>query len=569
MGGSSELAMCRSFRRERIGSPQPSSGGTLLTMRFGWLIALPLIACGSEEVVERASPPPVVDDRGIVPDIDCPGTAGCESASGAFRAGAAVRVITPELEAWSDDNEDGTWNEGESYEDSNGNGRWDPLWLAGFQNGRPAKQIADDIWARALVVERGDVSVGLVVLDLVGLFHQDVVAIRLAAQKLGLDHVMVATTHNHEGPDTMGMYGASFGETGYDPLYVEGQVVTATVEALAEAKAAARPALMRYARTEAPDLVRDIRFPIVIDQALTAMQFEAVDGGLIATAVVWGNHPETLGSGNRSVTSDYPHYLRKSLEDAYGGAPALFFNGSLGGLSTPIGVTGCPDALGEETCPEGTFERARFIGEGAAAKAIEALESDPGIAQGGDLTLGVRRRSILLGTTNVKLALAVTIGLMPRALHEAESGRRLNDEEVREVGLMAITDGDVKLQTEINLIEIGPLSIATVPGELYPELWLVAEDGGVYIERPEGGDYPDAELETPIQSLLPAGRIPVIINNANDALGYIIPRAQWDEAAPHAYQDDESDGPQYGEDNSLGPGTAQSLCEVFRVMGER
>jgi hypothetical protein len=535
-------------------------------MKGALLLALVLVGCSNDHTTESPvgsplEPLPVVDDNGIVPSLVCPGSAGCERGGGEFRAGVAVRSISPEIETWTDTNGDGAYNAGEPFEDLNANGRWDPVWLAGFGNGRAATGRADDLWARVLVFEKGDLRLAMVSLDLIGLFHHDVIGIRLAAQDLGFDHVMVATTHAHEGPDTMGLWGKSFAQSGYDPDYVQ-VVVSAVSEALAEAKANVRPATMRAATTQAPQLVNDTRKPIVIDQALTAMQFVDGEGAPIATAVVWGNHPEALGSKNRLVTSDYPHYLRARLEEAYPGAPAVFFAGSLGGLSTTIGITGCPDTEGQETCPQGTFERAEYVGYGAADAAIQALGSATVVDS---VSLAVRRRSFLVSNENVKVALALDSGLIPRVLHDPATGAQMPASETKGIGVATILAGDVLLQSEVNLVEMGPLAIATVPGELYPELWLRTPEGGHFMERPAGADHPDAPFEPTIQSMLGSGQVPVVINNANDALGYIIPAAQWDEISPFAYVE-EGGKSQYGEENSLGHAMASFVTDAFQKM---
>ncbi|MFW5741177.1 MAG: hypothetical protein ACOC1F_12505, partial [Myxococcota bacterium] len=206
-----------------------------------------------------------------------------------------------------------------------------------------------------------------------------------------------------------------------------------------------------------------------------------------------------------------------------------------------------------------------YVGYGAADAAIQALDDDATIVDQQAFSIAMRRRSLLIGATNVKLALAVSAGLIPRALFHADTKTQLTPEELEGIGIMQITEGEIQLQTEVNVIELGPLAIAAIPGEMYPELWLEAEGGGHYLERPQGADFPDAPFETPIQSMLPDDSIPVIINNANDATGYIIPYAQWDEVAPYAYVE-EGEGAQYGEENSLGAQTAPSLNEAFGMM---
>ena len=54
---------------------------------------------------------------------------------------------------------------------------------------------------------------------------------------------------------------------------------------------------------------------------------------------------------------------------------------------------------------------------------------------------------------------------------------------------------------------------------------------------------------------MPDRGLRAIINQANDSLGYIIPKAQFDLNGPHAYFEDG----QYGEENSLGPEIAGEL----------
>jgi hypothetical protein len=514
------------------------------------------------------TPPPIVDAEGRVPDLECPGQVGCESAEGELLAGAASVAITPAIEPFTDANGDGQRNEGEAFEDLDGDGVWDGVWIAGFSNGRAATGVHDDVWARAIVITKGDLSIGLVSLDLVGFFHDDVVRVRLAAAQAGLDldHVLVASTHTHEGPDTMGIWGANPGKSGYDPAYVSDRVIAGAVAALVEAQATLRPAQVKLAVTSAPEYVNDTRLPTVIDQALTVVQLEDPGtGDPVATAAFWGNHPEALSSKNTLISSDFPHYLRDELEARYPGAPAVFFNGSLGGLSTTIGLNVCPDAMGEDTCPQGTWERAETIGRGAATAAADALEgSGARTVSGDELELSVSRRSFLLRTSNGALAFAFWLGLLPRILFWTDSGKLLSAEELDGLSPTSITDEPIGLQTEVGVVQLGPVSIVSVPGELYPELWLAKPGGGSYIERPEGGDYPDAELETVVQSMLRPDVVPVIVNNGNDSLGYILPKTQWDQVAPYAYG--RTDSPQYGEQNSLGPDTARRLCNELETL---
>ena len=90
----------------------------------------------------------------------------------------------------------------------------------------------------------------------------------------------------------------------------------------------------------------------------------------------------------------------------------------------------------------------------------------------------------------------------------------------------------------------------TIPGELYPE---IAEGG---VESPVGGDYPGEPIEVPPLRSQMKGKLNMMIGLANDEIGYIIPKTQWDTKPPYAYGTPKA---QYGEENSAGPDVAPAI----------
>ena len=56
------------------------------------------------------------------------------------------------------------------------------------------------------------------------------------------------------------------------------------------------------------------------------------------------------------------------------------------------------------------------------------------------------------------------------------------------------------------------------------------------------------------------GTVNLVANLANDEIGYIIPKRQWDQKRPFAYGRDES---QYGEMNSCGSEVAPIVIEAL------
>ena len=70
---------------------------------------------------------------------------------GVMRAGFAAVTITPEyFEPWNDVDSNARYepDKGDTYEDLNGNGKFDTYWIAGFGNKVVAQGVHDDLWAR-------------------------------------------------------------------------------------------------------------------------------------------------------------------------------------------------------------------------------------------------------------------------------------------------------------------------------------------------------------------------------------------------------------------------------------
>ena len=81
-----------------------------------------------------------------------------------------------------------------------------PVYLAGFGQNRKATKVHDPIMARAVVLADGDDE------DRAGVGRRGRAVPRRAssasASKLpGFKYVLVSSTHNHEGPDTLGLWG--------------------------------------------------------------------------------------------------------------------------------------------------------------------------------------------------------------------------------------------------------------------------------------------------------------------------------------------------------------------------
>ena len=413
-----------------------------------------------------------------------------------------------------------------------------PVYMAGFDNDRKATGVHDDLWARAVAVGDGRQKIAIVSVDLIGFFHADVLTAReRLQQKVPGAALIVASTHNHEGPDTMGLWGSGRFSSGVDREYLD-RVRNAVVEAAADALSRLKPARLVLGKTRTPGLIEDGRRPKVIDDTLVAMQAIGEDGQTLGTVVNWGSHPEALGSENRLVTSDFPHFLRGRMEERLGGT-CVFLVGSIGGLMTPLGLklTGADG----KAIPPDSFALAQAVGERAADVALEALASGKPSASS---ALEHRSATVFVPLENRLFRLAAFLGVLDREMYSS--------------GRPATTLFGDDMRTEVGYLRIGDAEALLVPAEIYPELVL----GGIPDPQDPGADFPGAPRERPLFTLL-SSEYKLVLGLANDEIGYVIPRSQWDAKKPFAYGRAED---QYGEVNSVGPSAAARLADAFATL---
>ena len=478
-------------------------------------------------------------------------TAGCAAEEASpLKAGAAAVLITPTVEPFEDLNGDRNWDEGEPYTDLNGDGEWTPVWMGGFSSERPALGVHDDLWARVLVIEKGGTRIGIASLDWVGLMHDHCLQFIEAAEEAGLefDQLIISSTHDHEAPDTMGLWGP-YPDTGRDDEYIA-WAGEQTVLALEEAVENLTPVRIHGGIGKTENLTDDSRNPQVKHEQVTALRFDKTDdSGSVAVVVHWSNHPEVMGGGNRLISADFPDSLVSTLEEAVPGAVGIYWQGMVGGLLNPMGV----DVYDEQgqLLENYTFEKSFRLGEILAETALEALENGEDVTAGERLEF--RNRFFFVPVDNTAIAMANIARIIWRTPYD-ENGVEHEIDETLSI--------DMHLRTQVTVIDLGEVQIATVPGELYPELALEGPNGETYTQDPQdpAADFYGTPCAEPIYRFMRKTPYRIVLGLANDEVGYIIPKCQWDVSEPYTYGDDEAP---YGESVSPGPEMAPILNQVL------
>jgi hypothetical protein len=402
--------------------------------------------------------------------------------------------------------------------------------------------------ARAVVFAHDAKKIAIVSVDVVGLFNE--VAQNVRKQLPGFTYVLVSSTHNHEGPDTMGLWGPNFFASGIDPEYMK-KLEAGIVKAVQDADKNKEPVRASIGTAKAPELLHDGREPFVKHDELVALRFYDPRNVNVGIVVQWNCHPETLSSKNTEISADYVGYTVQYLRKKYE-CPVVYLTGTVGGLMTSLHVE-VKDDQGKPLA-DGTFEKTERYGQLVGKLADKALQD----AKPVKLTpFEARSKSFFMPIDNVLYVGGFGLGVLKRDGYiwkgdplKAEPIGPKFDEKTR-----------MCIKSEVGWIKLGELEIAAIPGEIYPELVL----SKVQDPPDKRADFPDAPIEPGIYAQLKS-KHRMIVGLANDEIGYIIPKRQWDEKPPYCYGRKKA---QYGEENSLGPETAPILCAMFRGMVEK
>lgn len=310
-------------------------------------------------------------------------------ADGITYVGTAVVDITPVvLETYTDinanDDFDGCFDDpagercAEPFDDANGNGYFDAIFKGGFEPLHPAQSVAAPISTRAFVISHNAANTeptryfAWVTVDVIGLEGKRFwpVEEQLIAEGFAPDRLLVTATHNHQAPDTIGLWGDPLNSiSGRDPVYME-RITESINEAIRQAAVSMQPSQLSVATTsmeeqnpyftgtkhgglnpmvDAKGMINDLRDPRIISDKLLTLQANHLEtGSAILTLTNWSGHPEVGGGNDSAISADWVGVTRAALEGHYGGT-AIHLPEALGGMQSAL-FLGLPliDAQGVE-----------------------------------------------------------------------------------------------------------------------------------------------------------------------------------------------------------------------------
>ncbi|MEZ5382910.1 MAG: hypothetical protein R2754_14090 [Microthrixaceae bacterium] len=445
-------------------------------------------------------------------------------------------MITPQgWEPFTDTNDNHRYDDGEPFDDLNGDGKLTTMLIAGDarpDGRRVIGDVRDDLGVSATVVDDGHRRVAIAGIDLasVSLEFTDQVRAGLAQRGVNIDHLVLSASHTHESfdPDPT----AERFSPAFEARYWE-RVAGSTIDAIAEAAENSQPVTLQLAAAEAPlepgqAIQSDVRAPNVIDNRITIMAFEGADGP-VATVMSFGSHPEMLLEEN-VVSSDYPGQVRRRIEAEYPGTTAVWLTGALGSQITS--------------------EDASFSHAGTDFPDTDPSPWSGGSAAKGDAVGNVIADLVIDANTHAArpqrgcgVSTAATAAIVVPVENQALLAAFGPAPDVDDIPVPVLfADGTPQrgavdldrahIASEVGLLRICDAAILSTPFEVAPEHWLGCYDATC--SNPDesfmGDDNPTATFtefpEGPSLRDLVDADFPMVTSLTNDGLGYaVVPAA--------------------------------------------
>jgi hypothetical protein len=347
------------------------------------------------------------------------------------------------------------------------------------------KEKRGDLFARAMVFEQGSTRIAIVNVDNLG--WTSILGNRSRALIKGIapENILIGATHTHSAPDAYG-FPDETGKNYADLAYLD-WCVKQIADAVNEATANLQPASLKVAMDEAKGKIAyNYYAPALYDPRCGVIQAIASSGPRIgkpiATLVNYAVHPEVLGNSKGILSPDMIGPMYQKIESSVGGV-ALFMNGAQGGMVTAdTRLEYGKEGQGQKEA--NTWEECIRIGELLANEALRIVSAAPIL------------KNPSIYCTSRKIEFPIDSEIMRYIL--------LNSPLKYEGAKKNV------VSTQLNLLNIGPAQILTVPGEALPNV-------GYYVKR---------NMHT---------KMPFLFGLTNDAFGYMLAKVDFNSFKRYEY----------------------------------
>ncbi len=358
--------------------------------------------------------------------------------------------------------------------------------MAGYYHARGSQDVHDDLFARALVLERDGAKAAIVSLDVITTTPALVVEARKQIESdpgIPGDCVLLAATHTHTGPviSGRGQYDKAVGGES-DPATAYNAALPAKIaEAVRHAHAALAPATCSAAAGREESIAFNRRFHMKdgsvgwnpgklnpnivrpagpIDPGVQAVWFEAGKKPA-AVCVNYAVHLDNVGG--QAVSADLPFTLSRCLADVQGpGLVTLFQNGCCGDINHIDVAWGAPQKGHENAARMGII------------LAAEVLRMLPGAKPAGEGPLRGCREIVKLPLPEVDDAMRERAKAVKARLAEGSEPKPRFMEQVEAFKALDVLAREGRpVEAEVQVVALGPdVAWVGLPGEVFVELGI-------------------------------------------------------------------------------------------------
>ncbi|MGV8879065.1 MAG: neutral/alkaline non-lysosomal ceramidase N-terminal domain-containing protein [Sphingobacteriaceae bacterium] len=212
--------------------------------------------------------------------------------------------------------------------------------IAGDKNNRRFTGVHDSLYVKTIFLSDDGNNMVLLSFDCIGMLYPTLVEIRKAvsliipAGDLNPDHIIMASTHTHSGPDVIGIWGVDRMTSGIDKAYIN-QIIETSTKSIVTAWKNKQPATACYSEKKFGEKwVYNISDSLNLDRSLNVLQFLNKEGKSIATFTNFACHPTIIDGASSLVSADYISAMYIYLNQNLGGVN-FFLQGSIGGWVQP------------------------------------------------------------------------------------------------------------------------------------------------------------------------------------------------------------------------------------------
>jgi hypothetical protein len=314
----------------------------------------------------------------------------------------------------------------------------------------PSHEKKGELTARAVVFRKGEVTVAVVALDVLGFPSVLGDRVRARVTRIPAKNILIASTHTHSAPDCYAFPDGKGGYTG-NMRYMDFVCIKAA-EAINEAIDRLEPAWIKIATGVAEGKIAyNYYAPDLYDRRMSVIQASSPNGKTIATLVNYAIHPEVLGNDVGILSPDLIGPLCDQIESQTKGT-ALFINGAQGGM-----ITADNRNLNQPKDPQRgywidsrSWEECLRIGHLMASESLRIIKDAP------------EQKDPALFCDSITVRFPVDSMRMWAVIAASPLKYPHND--------------DHSINARINLINLGNAQILTIPGEALPNI-------GFYLKR--------------------------------------------------------------------------------------